>query len=544
MNIKQLRETVDKLFSDRSGFINLCQELAENFYPERATFTARRDLGTDFAGNLMTSYPLLCRRELGDQIGMMLRPTDRAWFKPGITDDSRLDNEGRRWLEWAGGVQRRAMYDRVSLFTKATKQTDHDFATFGQGPISVRLNRTRSALLYRAWHIKDMVWTENEEGVINMTALKWRPYLHDLIRTFGDKVSQTLRNKATLAPFHECEVYHIICAQDMYDGDKPRKDVPYWSIYYDAQNDHLMEAVQQYNREYIIPRWQTVSGSQYAFSPATMIALPDARLIQAMTYTLLEAGEKAVNPPLIAKHDVVRSDVDLRSGSITWVDTEYDERLGEVVRPLQGDSRQIPLGIDMQRDSRTMIMQAFYLNKLNLPQRAAEMTAYEVGQRVQEYIRGALPLFEPMEADYNGQLCDATFDLLLRVGAFGSMASLPRSLSGADIHFTFRSPLHDEIEKQKAHQWMEAKQLIADAAGIDQTALAMIDAKAALRDVLQAVAPAKWVRSEADVKAIEDQQQAKRQAAEMLASMQQASEIAANSGAASRDMAQAQAVAA
>jgi hypothetical protein len=34
------------------------------------------------------------------------------------------------------------------------------------------------------------------------------------------------------------------------------------------------------------------------------------------------------------------------------------------------------------------------------------MTAYEVGQRVQEYIRNALPIFEPMEMEYNAALCD------------------------------------------------------------------------------------------------------------------------------------------
>lgn len=540
MDIKQLRELVDKLFTERSGFMSLCQEIGENFYPERAQFTMRKDLGDEFAGSLMTSYPLLCRRELGDQIGMMLRPTNKPWFSAGVVDDSRLDNDAKRWLQWATGVQRRAMYDHVSLFTKATKQCDHDFAAFGNGPISVRLNQARTALLYRAWHIKDVVWTEDDEGNINLVALKWRPRLYDLIKRFGDKTHPTLRDKSSRDPLQEACVYHIVCAQDMYDGAKPRKDVPYWSLHYDVDHDHLMEAVQQYNREYIIPRWQTVSGSQYALSPATMIALPDARLIQAMTYTLLEAGEKAVNPPLVAKHDVVRNDVDLRAGSITWVDTEYDERLGEVIRPLQGDSRQIPLGIDMQRDSRAMIMQAFYLNKLTLPQRAPEMTAYEVGQRVQEYIRGALPLFEPMEASYNGQLCDVTFDLLMRSGAFGSLDSIPQSLSNADIHFTFISPLHDAIEQQKGQKWMEAKALVADAMTIDQSAIAMLDAKTALRDTLEGIGtPAKWMRSEATVQQIEEAQQAAQKNQQALAAMQQASEVAANVGAASRDMAQA-----
>jgi hypothetical protein len=200
----------------------------------------------------------------------------------------------------------------------------------------------------------------------------------------------------------------MMVQMDMYDGDldgydvgndgnpvmvrrgataAERKRYPWVSIYYDTTNQHIMESIATWNPEYVIPRWQTVSGSQYAFSPATIAALPDARLIQAMTYTLLEAGEKIVNPPLIATQDVVKSDIGLYAGAVTWVDRDYDEKLGESLRPMTQDSRGMPLGIEMQNDCRSMIMQAFYLNKLTLPQRSPEMTAYE--GRIQA-------LFEPM----------------------------------------------------------------------------------------------------------------------------------------------------
>jgi hypothetical protein len=75
MNAKQIRELADNVFGKRSSLLSLWQEQSENFYPERADFTFKRYLGDDFAGNLTTSYPVLCRRDLGDQIGQMLRPT-------------------------------------------------------------------------------------------------------------------------------------------------------------------------------------------------------------------------------------------------------------------------------------------------------------------------------------------------------------------------------------------------------------------------------------------------------------------------------------
>jgi hypothetical protein len=105
----------------------------------------------------------------------------------------------------------------------------------------------------------------------------------------------------------------------------------------------------------------------------------------------------------------------------------------------------MPIGIEMLRTARAMLAQCFYLNKLTLPQRAPEMTAYEVGQRVQEYIRGALPLFEPMEMDYNGGAVRGDLrdpDARERLRPDHQHPEVP---AGARHQFHFESPLHDAI---------------------------------------------------------------------------------------------------
>jgi hypothetical protein len=279
-----------------------------------------------------------------------------------------------------------------------------------------------------------------------------------------------------------------------------------------------------------------VSGSQYAMSPAAIIALPEARLAQAMAYTLLEAGEKVVNPPMVATKDAVRSDVALYPGGISWVDKEYDERYGEALRPLITDARGMPLSREMQQDNRTILMKAWYLDKLNLPQGGQEMTAFETAKRVEEYIRGALPLFEPMEMDYNGQICEEAREILERNGAFGPITEKPKTLIGAPIQFKFESPLHEAIERQKALRWQEAKAIVLDAAQLDRTVLAVLDAPTAIRDVLSGLrTPAMWARTETEVEEIEAAQQALEQSAQALEALKTSSEAAANMGAANKD---------
>lgn len=531
MKAKELYELGENVFSKRSALLSLWQEQSENFYPERADFTFKRSLGTDFAANLMTSFPPLCRRELGDQIGSMLRPASKAWAHMTIRDQNIEDNEVMRFLEWATGVQRRAMYDPVTKFTRATKEGDHDYATFGQTVISVRLNRAQNALLYRCYHLRDMAWVENEEGNLSMIWRRWKPTARDLVRLFGDRVHPQVKSALTQnRPMEEFECMHMIVEADLYDQKAGAK--PYFSIYYDCAHQHELEVLPVWSKEYVIPRWQTVSGSQYAFSPATVIGLPDARLLQAMAYTLLEAAEKTTNPPMVATHDVVRSDMAVYPGGVVWVDRDYDERLGEALRALNIDAKGLPFGVQMMKDSRDLLFRCFYLNKLKpfVPTEDPQMTAFQAGQIVAQYIRDALPLFEPMEAGYNGGISEETFGVLLRGGAFGPVQNMPRrvreALAAGALTFRFESPLHDAIEAQKGQKFLEMKQLLAAGLDLDKNVAAIPDALVAMREALKGIGvPATWIRPESQVKEMQAEEAEAQQAAAALAAAQQSADV-------------------
>ena len=541
---KQLRELGDTLFSKKAPLNSLHQDVAQHFYPERANFTVQRSIGTDFAADLMTSYPVLCRRGLGNNFGTMLRPTARPWFHTGIRHEQVRDNETRQVLQAFEETQRRAMYDPLSKFTRATKEGDHDFAAFGQCAISLEVAEPRRRdvgqhLLYRCWHLRDMAWQENEQGDIGPRFRKWKTTAQTLCRTFDEKkLHKDIQKANAEKPFDEFTFMHMVVESDMYDDKTSR---PWWGIWYDCDHDELVRADPLWTGFYRIPRWQTVSGSQYSYSPATVAALPDARLIQAMTFTLLEAGEKATSPPMIATVDAVRSDLALYANGVTWVDPEYDERAGEALRPIAQDFRGFQFGVQMNVDARAMINAAFYLDKLTMPTRGPEMTAYEVAQRVQQYIRDALPIFEPMEAEYNAGICEDTFELLWRTGAFGSPLDWPKSLRGADIAFTFESPLHDAIEEQKGQIFIQGQQLIAAAQPLDPSVALVADAKVALRGALNAIGyPAAWMRNEGDVEQIMEQQAEAQRMQQALAAIEQGASAAKDLGAAHESMAASQ----
>ena len=545
---RKLLDDGEKLFSDRQGLESLWQDIALHFYPEVAEFTSARGPGGEFAEHLTTSYPLLARRTLGDAFAALLRPTTLDTTSPGVwfglrTDsEANEDNAAKRWMEDAATVMRRAMYDRAAQFVRATKEGDHMFATFGQAPISIQLNKRRDALLYQCHHLKNVAWTENAEGKINGVWRKWNPTVTQLVDTFGRNVDPKVNELLNNSPYARINTRHIVVESGLYEtrsmtGKRFRQ--PWVSLWLDVDNQHVMEEVGSWSKVYLIPRWVTVPGSQYASSPAVTAALPDARLIQAITLTLLEASEKYADPPLVGKQEIVRADVNTLPGGLTWIDMEYDGKVSDALQPLYhpNASQSMGSGFEMRSDTREMIAKAFFLDSLSMPPAGTkDMTAFEVGERISEWIRRANPIFEPMEFEYNGGLCEETFDILMRNGAFGPVENIPDSLRGADIEFKFESPLHQSADRRKGQKFLEAKAALLQAAELDPSTMPMLNAKESLRDVLSAIGvPAKWTRGEQEMEEIERTRQEAEAMQQAIGGTAAGAEIAKNLGSAAKD---------
>lgn len=514
-------------FQKQSILLPFWQEIADNFYPERAHFTMSDRAPGNFADGLSTSYPLIVRRDLGDTFASQLRPEGVEWGEVKTNrPDEAIDETGRKYLQMMSKIERKAMYDKSAQFNRATKQADHDYAAFGNSVISCEVNLKAVSLLYRNWHLRDMAWLENAEGQICFITRKWDPTAIDLYKRFGPdgvhpNVKKMVEEDGGRNAYKCVPVRHIMIMSDDYAPSQPgpagKWTQPWVSIYLDTENHHPLEEVGKSTSYYIIMRWQTVSGSPYAFSPAVTCGLPDGRLLQAQAYTLLRAGQMAVDPPRIAVGEAFRGDLSLFPGSVSWVDYEYDGKLEEVLRTIGAEKNQFPVGFSINERTEAMLREAFYLNKLVLPQRGPEMTAEEARFRVQEYVRQASPLFAPMIDDCNGQIWDHTFVNLRGVNAFGPPEAVPDSLKGAQVDYKFVSPLLQSQEQELPRIYLDSLQLCEAARPYDPAAPKMLNPQKALRAALRGRGtPADWMVDEDDMEEL-SAQMAQQQAVEAAA---------------------------
>jgi hypothetical protein len=516
-NAKELQKREERLFSKKRNLDMLNQELAWNFYPERADFTIERPLGSEFAIDLFDSAPVLNRRDLGNARASMLRPRGQEWFKIGIANKAVAERPAvARHLDFMNNRIRTLIYNARCGFVRAQKEADHDLVTFGNAVQTVESTMRRDGkrrLLCRNWHLRDCAWLDDEDGLTqDFVARRFRASARHIKAQFKDaKLDDAIVSALQDDPDKEFQLCHVMMLADEYEYyTKPATSAPYASIYYDSDHKCLLRERPSQRFRYVVQRWQTIAGCQYALSPAAITSLSDARGLQTLARVFTEAGEKALDPPLKATKNAIKSEINTGAGMVTWVDQEYDERLGPAIEPLLPHDINPQAGVELLARTTQQLKDSWYLTKLTLPQHAK--TAYETSQLVEEFIRANIPLFEPWEADTELVLEEIT-NVLIDNLDLGRMADWPREFSGEDLQYTFSNPLQEAIERNRVNQATTIFGLIAAASKVvpEGPGARRIDVDQMTEDAARGTgAPAEWLKSEEQV-AMEDE--ARQQAA-------------------------------
>jgi len=525
-------EQASRAFSAKAPLDSFWQDAAELHFPEHADFTTRK-LEDDHESTLYDSTPALFRRDFANWMGSVLRPKGQQWFKQkrfGLHKED--DTKIRSWLEKRDEVLRSLMYAPKSQFISQMNLADHQYVTFGNSVTSCE-PRQRKGLLYRTWHLRDCAWLEDADGEVNALYRKFKLKVVDLIskEKEGWKIPQQIKEKYPKQMLANVNVMHAEMPIDwFYGGDKPKDDkADYVSVYLCSDTNDLLFSEERKGFRYAVSRWFRLPNSPYALSPCVTVSNPDSRTLQSMTWSIMQAGELAVEPPLVGQSETVMGPVNIFPGGVTWLDNRYDERAGQGLRPL--DMGKVPeLGISLHQGIKESLGSAWYLNKLFLPPPEGEMTATEIERRHQEFMRAAQPIIEPAEPERNGRILDVSMETAMNLGFYGAPDEFPEELLDTDIDFAYENPVESARQLATTSAFERSLQVTEGAAAVNPSVRAVFDIGKAHRDTLNAIAPADWVRDEDDEELQAAQQQIQKDQQEQAAmnQAQQGSEIAGN----------------
>ena len=151
----------------------------------------------------------------------------------------------------------------------------------------------------------------------------------------------------------------------------------------------------------------------------------------------------------------------------------------------------------MQNDAREQVWSAFFRNVLQMPDAGPQMTATEVIERREEFLRIIGPVFGRLEADYTGPLIERCFRIMLRSGMF---APLPAALKGQGIEFEYASPLIRAQKQIEAAGLRKTIEELGPIAQLNPAVLENFDADRIVRDTAEANGlPSAWLVPEDQV---------------------------------------------
>ena len=451
---KQVKARLQDLQALRGVFESHWQECGENFLPKRSDFTVQAAAGQKRTAKIYDGTPLQAARGLASAVDGLLKA--EPWLHVEARDDSLEDDEEcKTWIDEVEKRIHKAIYNPKARFRQASSEVDLDLVVFGTGPLYMGLAESRMHMAFRHYHLKDCFISENADGEIDTAYVMLHPTARQAeqawgIGKLGPKVKEALSKESGGKPDKEKKFDFVWAVEPRRERDPAKKDnknMPFRSVIIgcDDENVVLEEGFRKF--PFAIPRWETSADEVYGRAPA-MLALADAKSLQAVAKTTLRSGQMAVDPPLGVISNAVLSPVRTGAGKLTTIDPSVLALYPgmKAIEPLITGA-QPKLGMEFQEALKLAIWDAMYRNILQLPVNAPQMTATEVLERMKEFVRLLGPVFGRLEADYLSPIAECVYDWLEFLGLLPPM---PDKLKVSGIRFTFSSAM------QQARKQVEA----------------------------------------------------------------------------------------
>ena len=453
----------------RAQLDQLWEEVASVLSPERQGFVNKTVNAARRTEKIFDTVPITAKRGLVNSLGAMMRPKSAApgkWFDIVPIEEDLLDNRNvKEWVEHAEDKLWRALYNPKARFIEVCGEVDDDLVTFGTGTGYLGLRQDQLGFAFRSFHMANVLievdYNNDPTGcyiseflTCKQAADRWGK------DNLGQKTKEALQ-EMDRGDYKDRKFEFIWCVKkrDSYDQRSDSNlNMPYMSLVIDVDSEHevLEEGYTEY--PFFHPRWDTRSGEIYGRGVG-VLALPDTLTLQQMGKTMLRGLHRAGDPPWLLPADGMVNAPQMRPGGVSYYDAKAIRNLGVSDPFRQMESKaQIPWGLNAQQAAREQVLALFYKNVLDLPIDGPQMTATEVLQRRESFIRELGSLFGSLESSYTGPVCERAFNIMLRKGAFGLPDEIPEEIQGTTMTFRFASPIEKakrQIEEATVMQGLE-----------------------------------------------------------------------------------------
>ena len=446
---KALVKRYQMVKSRRDNWDTHYQELADYMLPRKADIVKKRSRGEKrmeviYDGTALQSVDLLASSLHG-----MLTSGASPWFHLDTKNvELGRDDEVRGWLQ---DTSQRMMHAfNQSNFETEVHEMYVDLTVFGTGCMFVEM--ADGDLRFSTRHIGEFYVTEDQFGIVDTVYREYEMTASQAMARFGEEnVGDFIAKTFEKNPDDMVSILHVVLPNTDRDADKiDNLNMPYSSVYICMQTKMVLSESGFQELPYVVPRFLKATGEVMGRSPA-MTALPDVKMLNLMSKTIIQAAQKQIDPPLLVPDDGFLLPIRSQPGGLNF----FRAGTRDTITPLNTGGN-INIGLAMEDQRRQSIRSAFFVDQL-LVGGGQNMTATEVVQRQEERMRVIGPVLGRLMNEMLRPLIDRVFALMLRNDM---LAPAPESLQGLDIDIEYVSPLARAQKSSSLNNTMRALEIL------------------------------------------------------------------------------------
>lgn len=514
-----LCEREEEMRTERANWENLWQNVAKYVLPNDATFIEKLPGGLERTRWILDSTaPRSLELFASAMHGLLNNPALR-WVKIGVEGDPAI-MEVPENRAWATDVEDRILNALAGEEADIYSQLHTVYLGLGSVGTSCLFEDVSRAgnLRVREYHMSDVVVDEGESEMVDTVMRRWRTTIRrarqrwpglELGKSVDDGPGGQRKKPGEVVEF----MHVVVPASDPVVQDIPARwrnlRAPYYSCWVNRTDRKTVKYDTYEEFPYMVPRWYKTRGEVYGRSPA-MTALPDIRMVNQMSATILRGAEKIVDPPLVIPDGGLVSPARLFPGGIT-----YSEGTVEIKTLIPPGTSRIETGNQLLEQRQQAIREAFFTPLFATPESPVK-TATQVLQEVDERNRAVSPMLVRVQSELFNGLIRRTYNLLLRAGR---IPAAPPDLVGPKLKVEYVSPLIASQRQMEALSTIRLFEMMAPWMGLDRGIGDWVDSDQLFPVILTGSgAPAKIAKSVSKVKelrAVRNQQVEAAQAAEL-----------------------------
>lgn len=441
-----------ELAAERQTWEHAWTDIADFVLPRRASFTSQPEPGAARVkgGRVFDSTAIHANELLAAGLhGMLTNPAER-WFSLKLTGGGDQDGaDVTRWLEEVERRMQSVFSSPTSRFAPAIHELYLDLGAFGTAAMFVgeRLGEAGhvapGGILFRTYHLAEIYPSEGAFGQVDTVYRRFSWSARQMVERWGqERVSEAVQRAVSANPEKTFEVVHGVFPRRERTG-APGTWKPWASVYVEAASHHVLEDGGFDDFPYLVPRWAKVPGERFGRSPAWTM-LPDIKMLNAMSKTVIKAAQKLVDPPLLVADDGVIQPVTTVPGGLNYGGVDPGGR--QLIQPLTTGAR-IDIGLDMMEQRRGAIRDAFFAALMQTPE-SPQRTATQVLQETEERMRLMSPVLGRLQSELLGPLVRRVFNLLKTAG---QLPAPPLSVLGRRLDVDYVSPI---VRAQRASEML------------------------------------------------------------------------------------------